>query len=258
MELHGKVAVVTGAGNGLGEALARRFAECGAAVVLGDLEGERVTQVARETGGIGLAGDMTVADDVRALAALAEATHGRVDLWVSNAGTSGPPEPAVLPDPEQWDRQWRLHVMAHVHAARAVLPGMVARGGGYLFQVVSRAGITLQPEKVVYSVTKRASIALGEWLALHYRPRGIAVTCFCPAGMRTRMLAEYGLPEDHPRIRAALPVEQVADLVVDAIRAERFLLVADPEAVESLRERYEDWDAYLDSVPTALRAEMER
>jgi NAD(P)-dependent dehydrogenase (short-subunit alcohol dehydrogenase family) len=127
MQLDGKVVVVTGSGNGIGEAFARRFTAEGAKVVVTDIEVDAVERVAADVGGVGLAVDITVEDNVRAVAELARKTYGEIDVWFSNAGYSGPPQPGDLQDNAIWDLTWRLHVMSHVYAARAVLPAMVAR-----------------------------------------------------------------------------------------------------------------------------------
>jgi NAD(P)-dependent dehydrogenase (short-subunit alcohol dehydrogenase family) len=252
MKIAGKVAVITGAGNGVGRELAARFVRDGAQVVAVDVEPDSVQETAELTGALPYAGDLTQEQHVRAAAELAQRSYGRVDIWISNAGVSGPPRPAELPDDQVWTSLWQLHVMAHVYAARAVLPGMLERGEGYLFQTVSSAGLGIQPDKVVYTVTKHASIALGEWLATHYRHRGIRVTCFCPRGMRTRMLLGNGFPADDPKMLAALSLPEVAELIVRGIDDEAFLLATDQADVESLRARADDWDGYLDGLPHTL------
>ena len=134
MQLDGKVAVVTGSGNGIGEAIARRFAAARARVVVTDIEQEAVERVADELGTVGIAADISAADSVRAVADLARATYGEVDLWLSNAGVAGPRQPRSLQDDGLWDLMWRLHMLSHLHAVREVLPSMIARGDGYLLQ----------------------------------------------------------------------------------------------------------------------------
>lgn len=248
MRLHDKVVVITGAGNGIGAAFARRFAAEGAHVVLGDREADAVHAVAAAAGGVAAAGDMTAESDVNALAELAMTTHGRVDLWFSNAGISAPKTPGVIPDDAQWDRMWRLHVMAHVYAARAVVPAMLARGDGYLLQTVSRVALGTHPDKAAYAVTKHASLALGEWLAAHLRPRGVRVSCFCPGAMRTRMLLANDFAPDDPKLARALTPEQVADLVVVGIAEERFLILTPDANLRPVAARADDYDGWLDSL----------
>jgi NAD(P)-dependent dehydrogenase (short-subunit alcohol dehydrogenase family) len=246
MQLKHKVAVITGAGNGIGAAFATRFAREGAHVVLTDVEADAVEAVAEQVGGLAVPGDMTLEADVRAVAQAAETEFGRVDVWFSNAGISAPRRPGELPDDAEWQRMWELHVMSHMHAARAVLPGMLERRHGYLLQTVSRVALAAHPGKAAYSVTKHASLALGEWLAMHYRHRGVAVSCFCPGAMRTRMLLANDLPEDDPSLRRALSPEGVADLLVAGIAAERFLILTPDASVRPFAERAKDYDAWLE------------
>jgi NAD(P)-dependent dehydrogenase (short-subunit alcohol dehydrogenase family) len=173
MDLAGKVAVVTGAGNGIGEAIARRFAAEGVNVVVTDIDAAAVERVAAEIGAVGIPADVTNETHVLAIVAAAEKDLGPIDIWHSNAGVAGPRAPGELPDDPLWDRMWRLHVMSHVYAARAVLPSMVQRGNGYLLQTASSIALSTQVDKAAYAVTKRAALALSEWLALNYRPKGI-------------------------------------------------------------------------------------
>jgi short-subunit dehydrogenase len=122
---------------------------------------------------------------------------------------------------------------------------MVERGDGYLLQTVSSVALSTQPDKASYSVTKHAALALGEWLALHYRPRGIKVSCFCPGPMMTRMLLSNDFPTDHPVLEQALTPEQVADLLVRGIDRERFLILTGETDVDALRAKAEDYDEWL-------------
>jgi NAD(P)-dependent dehydrogenase (short-subunit alcohol dehydrogenase family) len=247
LQLKDKVVVITGAGSGIGAGCARGFAAEGAHVVLVDIGAAEVQVVAQATGGAGLAADMTREADVRAVASLALSTYGRVDLWFSNAGISSSKRPGQIPGDEEWDRMWRLHVMAHVYAARAVLPSMLGRGDGYLLQTVSRVALAVHPGKAAYSVTKHASLALGEWLAIHYRPRGIKVSCFCPGAMRTPMLLANDFAADDPVLRRALSPEQVAHILVAGIAEERFLILTPDSSVRPLAMRAKDYEAWLDS-----------
>lgn len=254
MKLADKVVVVTGSGNGIGEACARRFAAEGAKVVVTDVDAGGVDRVAGDLGRVGLAVDITVEDGVRAVADLARRTYGEIDVWYSNAGFAGPQLPEKLPDDALWDLGWHLHVMAHVYAARAVLPSMIERGTGYLLQTASIAALNAQVQKASYTVTKHATLALGEWLAIAYRPKGVKVSVFCPGPMRTQMLLANGFADDHPLLRAARTPEQVADILVRGIDAERFLIVDDEHAVDHLAAKATDYDAWIDSRIGAKRA----
>lgn len=248
MKLRDKVVVVTGSGGGIGEACARRFTEEGAKVVVTDVDSDRVERVARSIGTVGLGVDITVEDNVRAVAALARSAYGEIDVWFSNAGHAGPREPGEIPDEPLWDLQWRLHVMSHVYAAREVLPAMLQRGDGYLLQTASVVALAIQPDKAAYSVTKHAALALAEWLATTYRPRGVKVSCFCPGAMLTPMLLSNELPPDHPILRQAATPDEVADRMVRAIEAERFLILDSDLGLEALSAKAADYEKWITAM----------
>ncbi len=268
MQLRGKVVVVTGAGSGIGRALAVRFAAEGAAgVAVADLEGDRVdATVAAITGADGSAipftGDMSVEADVGALVAATVDAFGPVDLFCSNAGIAvgGGVE---APDAE-WQRIWEVNVMAHVYAARAVLPSMIERGEGYLLTTASAAGLLTNLGAAPYAVTKHAAVALAEWLAVTHGDQGIKVSCLCPQGVATRMLLgddadavadaladDAAVPGDEAGQRsvlaagAVLSPAQVADAVVAGLADERFLILPHPEVAEHWRKKATDPDRWL-------------
>jgi NAD(P)-dependent dehydrogenase (short-subunit alcohol dehydrogenase family) len=258
MELRGKVAVVTGGASGIGSALCTRFAEEGArAVVVADLDEDGAQRVAgrAERAGVGslaLRTDVTVEADVVSLVARAEERFGPVDLFCSNAGTALPGG-AEAPD-DLWQRSWAVHVMAHVYAARALLPGMLARGEGYLLNTASAAGLLTNLGTAPYSVTKHAAVALAEWLSITHGDAGIRVSCLCPQGVRTpMMLGGIGGQERDPTIGgsavlasgAMLEPEEVAAAVVDGIREERFLILPHPEVAEYWLRRASDHERWL-------------
>jgi len=245
VKLDGKVAVVTGSGNGIGEAIARRFAAEGARVVVTDIDDEAVARVAGEIGTAGLAADITEPASVRAVADLARSSYGEVDVWLSNAGVAGPRQPGDLQDDSLWDIMWRLHVLSHLNAAREVLPSMIARGDGYLLQTASSVALGTQPEKAAYSVTKTAALALSEWLAVQYRGLGVKISCFCPGPMLTRMLLSNEFEAGHPALAQALTPEQVADVVTAGIAAERFLITTQSGAERALAAKAADYDAWI-------------
>jgi NAD(P)-dependent dehydrogenase (short-subunit alcohol dehydrogenase family) len=255
--LQDKVVVITGSGGGIGEACARRFSAEGAKVVVADIDGAGAERVARDIGSVGLAADVTVEDEVRALADLARRTYGDIDLWFSNAGVAGPRQPGEVQDNATWESLWALHVMAHVYATRAVLPSMLERGDGYLLQTASVAALATQPDKAAYMVTKHASLALAEWLATTYRPRGIKVSCFCPSAMLTPMLLSNDYPPDHPILQSAAQPAEVADRLVTAIGEERFLIVDSTVGTDALMAKATDFDRWITDVGAMIAAMVE-
>ena len=247
MELRDKVAVVTGGASGIGEALSRRFAAEGArAVVVADRDADGARRVAEEIGGTAVSTDVAVEADVVALVDQTVEAHGPIDLFCSNAGiavTGG----VEVPD-EEWDRIWRINTMAHVFAARAVLPSMLARGEGYLLNTASAAGLLTNLGALPYAVTKHAAVALAEWLAITHGDAGIKVSVLCPQGVRTPMLlGGAGAGDDAAGMLLAGAIEpsQVADAVIDGLRAETFLILPHPEVGEYLRRKADDYDRWL-------------
>lgn len=244
MKLRDKVVVITGSGGGIGAACARRFATEGAKIVVTDINSDGVDATASEIGTVGLAGDITLPETVRAVADLARRTYGEIDIWFSNAGYVGPGHPGEIPEDAIWNLTWQLHVMAHVYAVREVLPSMLTRGDGYLLQTASVVALAFHPEKAAYSVTKHAALALAEWLATVYRPKGIKVSCFCPGPMLTPMLAN-DFPADHPMLKTAATPDQVADRLVGAIDAERFLILDSALGLDSLSAKANDYERWI-------------
>ncbi|MDG4831758.1 SDR family NAD(P)-dependent oxidoreductase [Solwaraspora sp. WMMD1047] len=251
MELAGRVAVVTGGAGGIGAALARRFvAEGATAVVVADLNGPAAETLAAELGPSAAAVpvDVTVEAQVQDLVDQVQRRFGRIDLFCANAGiTTGAGLAATADD---WSRSWQVNVLAHVYAARAVLPGMLARGEGYLLQTCSAAGLLTAVGDAPYAVTKHAAVGFAEWLAVSYGDRGIRVSALCPQGVRTPLL-DHGLASGHAGALitaasgAVLTPEQVADAVVAGLADERFLILPHPEVAGYARRKVADPDAWL-------------
>ena len=246
MQLEGKVMVITGGGNGIGRALARRFAAAGAAgVVVADIEGDAAAAVAEEIDGVAVAMDVTDPIANEDLVRLAEDRYGPVDLFCANAGVAavgGVDQPV-----EAWQQAWDVNVMAHVHAARAVLPSMLARGEGYLLHTASAAGLLTNIGAAPYSVTKHAVVGLAEWLSITHGANGILVSCLCPMGVRTDMLLSGG---DDPAgavvlAQGAIEPEDVADAVVEGLDDERFLILPHPEVRDFLLRKADDHDRWI-------------
>ena len=260
MELAGRTVVVTGGASGIGRALVRRFAQEGPrALVVADLNLESARTVAQEVGGEAVQVDVGREDEILKLVARAREIGGQVDLFCSNAGVPGPPGGPEAPD-EEWDRAWRINVMAHVWAARALIPEMVERGDGYLMSTASAAGLLTQVGAQVYSVTKHAAVSVAEWLAITYGDAGVKVSCLCPLGVRTPMLD--GAMEDTVGAAALLAdelldPEDVAETVLAAIREERFLILPHPRVAEYMARRGADDDRWIAGMRRLVRGARE-
>jgi NAD(P)-dependent dehydrogenase (short-subunit alcohol dehydrogenase family) len=260
MKLGGKTALVTGAGRGIGRALCREFMRRGAAgIVVGDLDGALAEATASEIGGLGLQCDVSDAGAVRSLVDAATRRYGRVDVLVSNAGlgvTALDLDDALSEPDGDWQRMWSVHVMAHVQACRAVLPGMLARGSGHLVSVASAAGLLSQAGDTAYSVTKHAAVALAESLSITYGDRGIGVSVVCPQYVATAMT---GLDESTGAgsIPGVLTVEQAASRIADGIERDDFLILTHPEVLGYFQKKAADygrWLAGMRRIRDGLRA----
>ncbi|MFJ8362617.1 SDR family oxidoreductase [Streptomyces sp. NPDC093984] len=233
--------VVTGAGGGIGAALARRFAAEGARVVVNDLDAEKAKAVADEIGGIAVPGDASaIVSEAR------DALGGTIDVYCANAGLgSGGTEAA---DEEVWARAWDVNVMAHVRAARELLPAWLERGAGRFVSTVSAAGLLTMIGAAPYSVTKHGAYAFAEWLSLTYRHRGLKVHAICPQGVRTDMLTASGTAGDLVLAPTAIDPEDVADALFKGIEEDRFLILPHPEVAAYYQARATDPDRWLTSM----------
>lgn len=243
MELADKVVVVTGAASGIGRALAQRFAaESARGVVISDRDATGAATVAAGIGDLqamAVTADVSVEADVKALVAQTEERFGPIDLFCSNAGIAV--GGGVDAPNDAWQQIWEINVLAHVYAARAVLPAMLARGEGYLLNTASAAGLLSQIGSAPYAVTKHAAVAFAEWLSITHGDAGIKVSCLCPQGVKTNMLGNGGALLGP----TAIEPEQVADAVVDALRREEFLILPHPEVREYFRRKGDDYERWL-------------
>jgi NAD(P)-dependent dehydrogenase (short-subunit alcohol dehydrogenase family) len=254
MELAGNVAVVTGGASGIGRALCRKFAAEGASVVVADVDAPGAATVAQEIKGLAVPCDMSVEGDVNALIDTALMSFGRIDLFCANAGIltgSRPDDPADTigadaPD-EDWDRMWRVNVLSHIYAARALVPLMLDQGGGHILVTASAAGLLSMLGNAPYSVTKHAAVGFAEWLAITYGDQGLRVSCLCPQLVRTEMLASATSAMEQQGLArlGVLEPEEVAEAVVEGLRDERFLILTHPEVSTYFQRKASDYDRWL-------------
>ncbi len=246
MKIAGKVAVVTGGANGIGRALCLRFAKEGAkAVIISDIDTKHAEELARQISVQGTQAEAIPANvakepEVKNLVEAVSSKYGQVDIFCSNAGVGvgrGPDAPD-----SDWALSWDVNLMAHVYAARAVLPQMLARKEGYLLQTISAAGLLTHVGSAPYSVTKHAALGFAEWLAINYGERGVRVSALCPQGVRTNMLLSGG---NEFLLAGALEPEQVADDVIKAMVEERFLILPHPEAGKFFLNKATDYDRWI-------------
>ncbi|MFB7665509.1 SDR family oxidoreductase [Kitasatospora sp. NPDC056138] len=244
--LAGQGVVVTGAGHGIGAALAEAFAAEGARVVVNDLDADAAEQVATRIGGIPAPGDAATAEGVAALVAAARSALGRIDVYCANAGVA--PTGGADASPGAWATAWDVNVMAHVRAAELLLPDWLERGEGRFVATVSAAGLLTMLGSAPYAVSKHGALAFAEWLAASYRHRGLRVHAVCPQGVRTRMLADSGPAGEALLARSAVEPAAVAEALLRGIEAETFLVLPHPEVAGYYAARAAEPDRWLDGM----------
>ncbi|BBY17302.1 SDR family oxidoreductase [Mycolicibacterium litorale] len=250
MDIDNTVVAITGAGSGIGRALAESFAAAGARLVLGDIDDEGLAATADRLAAEGatvtaLHADASSADDIAAMVA------EPVDVFVANAGVVGAPG---LGGEADWDRILEVNLRAHIRAARLVVPQWQARGRGHFVAVASAAGLLTQIGDAGYAVTKHAAVGFAEWLAVTYGDDGIGVTCVCPMGVDTALLSAIR-DSDDPAVQlgansvvmagAVLSAREVADQTVAAVRDGRFLVLPHPEVRDMLAGKVADHDRWI-------------
>ena len=244
MDLIGKVIIVTGGARGIGLAMAKRFvAQRAQAVVIADIDTTRAQTAAQDIGASAIRCDVSRESDIEHLIEEVESDYGRIDIFCSNAGIAvgGGPEAAT----SDWQRIWLTNVMAHVFVARHVLPGMLARKQGYIVGTVSAAGLLNHIFAAPYGVTKAAALSFFEWLAIAHGEDGIRISCLCPQGVKTEMLAAERRIGLEFLSAGALEPDYVAETVVAGIGDERFLILPHPEVAEYFRRKADDYDRWL-------------
>ena len=251
MDVAGKNVVVTGGGSGIGRALSRRFAADGASVTVADVNGagaRATAELVTGTGGTAIAVECDVRDErqVQGLVSTAQQALGPIDLFCSNAGVAGGGGPEA-PD-RRWAEAWEVNFLGHLYAVRAVLPAMLERGQGYLLHTSSAAGLLTTLGDAPYAVSKHAVVAFAEWLSITYGDQGIVVSVLCPQGVNTAMLAgaaEHAAGQQVMQVADVLEPEQVAQVVVDGLADERFLILPHPEVLEYFQRKANDYDRWL-------------
>ncbi|MEI6439536.1 MAG: SDR family oxidoreductase [Alphaproteobacteria bacterium] len=242
MNLKDRIIVITGAASGIGRAMAQRFAKEGAKlIVCADRDEAGAQATAAGIGGVALKVDVSSEDDIKGLIATVESEHGPIDLFCSNAGI-GVGGGAETPNAD-WQRIWDINVMAHVWAARHLVPLMAARGGGYLLNTASAAGLLSQIGSAPYAVTKHAAVGLAEWLAITHGDQGIKVSVLCPQAVRTAMTA--GNPDGVASIDGMMEPDFLAEVVVKSIEAEDFLILPHPEVLDYMRNKTNDYGRWI-------------
>jgi NAD(P)-dependent dehydrogenase (short-subunit alcohol dehydrogenase family) len=243
LHIRDRVVIVTGGGSGIGAALARRFAdEQPRALILGDLDLGAAQGVAEEIGAEALQVDVADPASNDALIDQAEERFGPIDLFCANAGIGFAGDEQT--PPERWDFMWQVNLMSHVHAARRLIPGWLARGEGYFLSTASAAGLLTNLKAAQYSVTKHAAVSFAEWLAITYGDQGIKVSCLCPMGVKTPLLDSAD--EFHALLDPlAIEPEQVAEAVVQGLVDERFLILPHPEVARFFQNKANDYDHWI-------------
>jgi NAD(P)-dependent dehydrogenase (short-subunit alcohol dehydrogenase family) len=249
--------VVTGGANGIGRALCEQFRRSGAkTVVVADLDQEGAKAVAGKIGGHPFRCDVSSEGDIQRLVAETELAFGPIDMFCSNAGVATGFDPnadnvAGAPNAE-WLRGWGVNVMAHVYAARALVPRMRERGGGYFLNTVSAAGLLSQVGSAIYSTTKHAAVGFAESLAIAHRAHGIRVSILCPQGVDTPMLR--ALPAGPQRDDGVLSAEEVAAVALAGIEAETFLILPHPQVADYMRRKVENYDRWIGGMAKLQKA----
>jgi NAD(P)-dependent dehydrogenase (short-subunit alcohol dehydrogenase family) len=251
MKVQGKVVVVTGGASGIGLALCTRFAREGAHVVLSDLRQEACQEHAAPIGALPVAADVGREEDVANLVAKTIERFGRIDLFVSNAGVA--PHGGIETTTEQWQKIINVNVMSEIWAAKYAVPHMLGQGSGYLLNVASAAGLLVVFDSASYTVTKHAAIGFNEWLAATYVDQGIGVSVLCPAGVRTPMIAGK---EDSQEGQDAITTDALADIVIQGLAEERFMISTHPWVLEQFAVKAHDYDEYIAMMRAGRAAEV--
>jgi len=252
LELANKIIVITGAGSGIGRALAIRFKADGAKqIVAVDINAENAQATANMVDGVAMTADVSVEDDIVRVIETTEAQIGPIDLFCSNAGVGIGPD---LNSPNsQWQTSWDVNLMSHLYAARHLVPRMVGRGGGYFLNTASAAGLLNQVGAAAYGVTKHAAIGFGEWLAIHHQHEGIKVSMLCPQAVRTAMTASDNDATTAASADGMMEPEELADKVVEGLRVEAFLILPHEVVLEYMRNKTANYDRWIGGMNKLMK-----
>lgn len=244
MKVKGKHIVVTGAGSGIGRALVEKFVAEGAAqVVAVDVNADTAQQTADRAGCVAMCADVSREDDIQRIIEETEAQVGAIDLFCGNAGVGlGPSEQSAN---DEWQASWDINVMSHVYAARHLVPRMISRGGGYILNTASAAGLLNQVGGAAYGVTKHAAVGFGEWLALTYAHQGIKVSMLCPQAVRTAMTSSSSTTTDAASVDGMMEPAELANIVIDGLDRESFLILPHPEVLTYMQRKTGDYDRWI-------------
>jgi NAD(P)-dependent dehydrogenase (short-subunit alcohol dehydrogenase family) len=256
MKVQDQVVVVTGGADGIGKAMCERFHREGAKrVIVADINGKGAETVARSIGGVAYACDVSKESDIVRIVEETEARVGPIRLFCSNAGIvdrTASPDSAASTTNENWERSWQVNVMAHIYAARALLPRMIERGSGYFLQTISAAGLLSQIGSAVYATTKHAAVGFAEVLAITHRDQGIKVSILCPQGVDTKLLRDGSRGPQH--LDGVLTPEQVADDVIKGLERESFLILPHPQVAAYMKNKAENYDRWLGGMVKLKRS----
>ena len=254
MELKNKIVVITGGGSGIGKAMAARFiAEGTRQVVVVDVNADNANAVAKDLGCIAMAADVACEADIVRVIDETEKSIGPIDLFCSNAGVGLAPR--IDSPNSEWQQSWEINTMAHVYAARHLLPAMIARGGGYFLNTSSAAGLLNQIGGAGYAVTKHAAVGFAEWLAIHHAHQGIKVSLLCPQAVRTPMT--MGAPDNDAVMAAStdgmIEPEQLADIVVEKLREECFLILTHEQVTQYMQGKAANYDRWISGMHRLMK-----
>lgn len=256
MKIIDQVVVVTGGAHGIGRALCERFHRAGAKVVIvADRDFGAAQVVALAVRGSAFHCDVAQEEDIVRLVTQTEARFGPIGLFCSNAGIAvfgSPQEHVASGTNELWSRSWAVNVMAHVYAARALVPLMKARGAGYFLLTVSAAGLLTQIDGPIYATTKHAAVGFAESLAITHRDDGIRVSILCPQGVDTPMLRS--LPRGPQHLDGVLSAEAVADTTVAGIESENFLILPHPQVERYMQRKVADYNRWIGGMAKLRRS----